>query len=82
MCLNEIQKNITLKKNQAHIGQVFDILIEPIFQDKPSINSVGRTDGNKLVILSQNGYKIGDTIKTIITGATPHALKGDPSISW
>ena len=81
MCLNEIQKEITLKKNQAHIGQVLEILIEPALEDKPSTNAVGRTDGNKLVILPQNGYKIGDLIKVNITAATPHALKGQPSFA-
>ena len=81
MRLNEIQKEITLKKNQAHIGQVFEILIEPTLQDNPSANSVGRTDGNKLVILPPNGYKIGDLIKVNITAATPHVLKGQPSFA-
>ena len=72
------QKEITYKKNQAHIGQMYEILIEPTTQDNSPQNSVGRTDGNKLVILSQNGYKIGDVVKVKITDATPHALKGQP----
>jgi len=76
--LNKIQNEITYKKNQAHIGQECEILIEPATQDKSSQNSVGRTDTNKLVILSQSGYKIGDTVKVKITDATPHALKGQP----
>ena len=76
MLLNEIQKEITFKKNQADIGLVFEILIEPTPQDKPSTNSVGRTDGNKLVIFPRNGHKIGKMVKVRITDATPHALKG------
>jgi len=85
MHLNEIQKEITLKKNQAHIGQLLQILLEPTPPDRPSINSVGRTDGNKLVILPASppggpkyGYKMGDMVKVRITAATPHALKGLP----
>ena len=78
MRLNEIQKEITYKKNLLAIGHVFEILIEPASKEKTSTHSVGRTDGNKLVILSQNGYKIGDMVKVKITGATPHALKGQP----
>ncbi len=81
MRLNEFQKEITFKKNQAHIGQVHEILIEPALQEGPSLNSVGRTDGNKLVILSQNGYKMGEMVKVSITGATPHALKGQPTFA-
>jgi tRNA-2-methylthio-N6-dimethylallyladenosine synthase len=88
MHLNKIQKEITYQKNRAHIGQVFEILIEPTPQGKPSANCVGRTDGNKLVILPaspqggpKNGYKIGDMVKVTITDATPHALKGQPSFA-
>jgi tRNA-2-methylthio-N6-dimethylallyladenosine synthase len=79
MRLNKIQKEITYKKNQAHIGQMVEILIEPTPQDKPFTNAVGRTDGNKLVILPKNGYKIGDMVKVTITAATPHVLKGQLS---
>ncbi len=78
MRLNALQKEITLKKNQVHIGQVFEILIEPTTPDKPSLNSVGRTDGNKLVILPKGDYKIGALVKVTITEATPHVLKGLP----
>lgn len=87
MRLNEIQQEITFKKNQAHIGRVFEILIEPTPVDKPSSNSVGRTDGNKLVILPvsppggpKNGCKRGDMVKALITDATPHALRGNPVV--
>jgi tRNA-2-methylthio-N6-dimethylallyladenosine synthase len=76
--LNEAQREITLKKNQTHIGQVLEILIEPTPADKPSPHGVGRTDGNKLVILSQNGHKTGEMIQDRITGATPHTLRGNP----
>ncbi|MDE2213915.1 MAG: tRNA (N6-isopentenyl adenosine(37)-C2)-methylthiotransferase MiaB [Candidatus Omnitrophica bacterium] len=78
MRLNELQKEITFKKNLAHIGQVHDILIEPSCQDKPVTHTVGRTDGNKLVILSRNGYQTGEMVKVKITDATPHALKACP----
>jgi tRNA-2-methylthio-N6-dimethylallyladenosine synthase len=78
MRLNEIQKAITLQKNRAHIGEAFDILIEPVPKDRSAVHSVGRTDGNKLVILSSNGYKMGALVKAQITDATPHALRGNP----
>ena len=78
MRLVKIQKEITYQKNQAQIGQICDILIEPATGNKSSQHSVGRTDGNKLVILSQNGYTIGDIIKVKIIDATPHALKAQP----
>ncbi len=78
MRLNELQKEITFQNNQAHIGQSFEILIEPTTGEKTSSHSVGRTDGNKLVIIPHSDYKMGDLIKVKITEATPHALKGIP----
>jgi len=86
MRLNKIQNEITLKKNQAHIGQVQEILIEPATQKKCSHNAVGRADNNKLVILPVGpaiggasgpvSPQVGDIVKVKITHATPHALKG------
>ncbi len=76
MQLNDIQKEITLKKNKAHIGEVLTILIEPATGEKAHLHSVGRTEGNKLVVLSTNGFRIGDLIQVKITDATPHVLKG------
>jgi tRNA-2-methylthio-N6-dimethylallyladenosine synthase len=75
MKLIEIQRAITLKNNQAYIGKVCDILIEPALGENVHNNIVGRTDGNHLVILPQGSYKIGDTIKARITEASPHVLK-------
>ncbi|MDE2028271.1 MAG: MiaB/RimO family radical SAM methylthiotransferase, partial [Candidatus Omnitrophica bacterium] len=85
--LNEIQKDITARKNQAHIGQVHEILIEPPAGDKPDAHMVGRTDGNKLVLLKEDSplekrkvvfFKIGDMAKVRIIDATPHVLKAIP----
>ncbi len=78
MKLIEIQRAITLKNNQAYIGQICDILIEPALGENVQQNVVGRTDGNHLVILPQGPYKIGDIIKARITEATPHVLKAVP----
>ena len=68
-----------LKKNQAHIGQTYEILIEPAAKKKSSQNAVGRADNNKLVILqgAPGLPQIGDIVKVKITQATPHALKGE-----
>jgi tRNA-2-methylthio-N6-dimethylallyladenosine synthase len=81
MRLNEIQKEITYQKNRAHIGEIHTVLLEPIPGSKNTNQMPGRTDGNKLVLLPQGPYKGGDMIKVRITDATPHALKGNLSIS-
>ena len=80
MRLNEIQKEITYQKNRAHIGEIHTVLLEPIPGSKNTNQMPGRTDGNKLVLLPQGPYKGGDMVKVRITDATPHALKGSPSI--
>jgi len=77
MQLNELQKGITLKKNQAHIGQTLEILVEPPTKEN-SVYSVGRTDGGKLVVLPKGDHIFGSIIKVSITEASPHALKAVP----
>ncbi len=78
MRLNDIQKEITLQKNRAHIGEILTVLLEPYPEAKNTHQMPGRTDGGKLVILPLGDYKGGDLIKARITDATPHALKGRP----
>ena len=75
--LNELQKAICLKKNEAHIGEVQDILIENEQAGKPGNLSAGRTDGHKLVTLNKGGRFIGDWVRAKITAATPNGLKGE-----
>ena len=75
MRLIAIQREISLQKNRAHIGEVYDILIESSPAEQPS-EVHGRTDGHKIVVLAPGNYKAGEFIKVKITDATPNALKG------
>jgi len=74
--LNELQKEISLKKNRAHIGQIHEVLIEEESTKKSPDDFQGRNDGNKLVIIPSGPYKKGDFINVEITDATAHVLKG------
>jgi tRNA-2-methylthio-N6-dimethylallyladenosine synthase len=77
--LNEIQKTISLKKNQAHIGEVHQVMIEPKESSPSTDDFPGRTDGNKLVIVPggpAGKFHPGQIIPVTITDATPHLLKG------
>ncbi len=76
MLLNEIQKAHSLKKNLAHVGETQRVLIESEETKKSDQDVQGRNDGNKLVIIPQNGYKIGQFVDVKITDATAHVLKG------
>jgi tRNA-2-methylthio-N6-dimethylallyladenosine synthase len=77
MRLNKLQKTISLKKNQNHVGQVHKVLVE-LEKTKRSENDVqGRNDGNKLVILPHGEYGIGDFVSAKITDASANVLKGE-----
>ncbi len=74
--LNEIQKEITLKRNKERIGKFFDILIEENTVTQSQAQSQGRTDGNQLVIIEGASLPVGQVYPIKIASATPHALKG------
>lgn len=76
--LNELQKDISLKKNMACVGKIFKILIEDEKTSKSADHFHGRTDGNHLVIFPKGPYQRGRMIQVKITGASPHGLYGLP----
>jgi tRNA-2-methylthio-N6-dimethylallyladenosine synthase len=83
--LQEIQKGITLRKNQELEGRVEEILVEG--QSKQSAQDVtGRTRSNKIVNFGGDLELVGQLIPVRITKVFPHSLRGeiisaqDPSI--
>ena len=83
--LQEIQKEITLRKNQELEGRVEEVLVEG--QSKKSNQDVrGRTRSNKIVNFKGNLELVGQLVPVRITKAYPHSLRGeiisaqDPSI--
>lgn len=76
MRLNDLQKEITLKRNLAHVNQIQEILIEDEATHSPDCFH-GRSDGNKSVIIPKGNYKPGDLINVKIIHATPHILRGE-----
>jgi len=71
--LNTLQKEISLRKNQAHVGQRMRILVEEADTDTMK----GRTDGNKMVIVPRiPSINPGDLCDVTITAASPFGLKG------
>ena len=76
--LNDIQKNISLKRNRRHIGEIQPVLIEELSSRKSDGDIQGRSDGNKIVIFPAGGrLALGDFVRVRITDATPHVLKGE-----
>ena len=74
--LNVLQKEISFKRNKAHIGEVQDIFIEEESTRKSPRDFQGRNDGNKLVIFPAGQYHKGDFVKVKIIDATANVLKG------
>jgi tRNA-2-methylthio-N6-dimethylallyladenosine synthase len=74
--LQEIQKEITLQKNQALEGNVEEVLVEG--RSKQSDRDVtGRTRSNKIVNFQGDLGLAGELVPVRITKAYPHSLRGE-----
>jgi tRNA-2-methylthio-N6-dimethylallyladenosine synthase len=75
--LVELQKDISLRKNQEHVGKKFTALIEKSASTKSDALRVGRLDNNKLVIIDNaHQRQVGEWVNVFINRATPHDLHG------
>lgn len=74
--LQNLQKNITLAKNQEYVGKTFDILIDGI-STKNSHQIQGRTSQNTIVNFSGEERLTGQTISVRITRANQNSLTGE-----
>ncbi len=75
--LNEIQREHSLKRNRAHIGEVHEVLIDEENTKKSDEHFKGRNDGNKIVIFSKGNYRQGQFVDVKISDATPNVLRGE-----
>jgi ribosomal protein S12 methylthiotransferase len=78
--LMEVQQEISLRKNEAKIGQVFRTL----FDRKEGKYFIGRTEAdspevdNEVLVLAKNNYvRLGDFANVRITGAEEFDLYGE-----
>jgi tRNA-2-methylthio-N6-dimethylallyladenosine synthase len=70
-----LQRGITLRKNQDHIGSVQEVLADG--SSKKGTTVSGRTRGNKIVNFSAPAHIIGNLVKVRITSAGPNSLTGE-----
>jgi tRNA-2-methylthio-N6-dimethylallyladenosine synthase len=71
----DVQQKSSLMRNQAHVGQTFEVLIEGL--SKRSNEQVfGRTTQNAVVIFNKENYKPGDYVNVNITECSSATLKG------
>ncbi len=77
LILNEIQNEITLKRNRSLIGQTQQILVEgPSKKAKPN-QYMGRTGTNKIVVFNSDSPKTGSLLSVKIVDAEGHTLFGE-----
>lgn len=72
--LFDMQKKIDLKRNQQHLGETFEVLVEG--RGKKPAQLLGRNDGNKIVVFPDNGAKTGDFVNVKINEVTSNTLIG------
>ena len=70
----DMQKKIDLKRNQLHLGERFEVVVEG--RGKKTAQLLGRNDGNKIVVFPDNGAKTGDFVNVKINEVTSNTLIG------
>ena len=77
----EFQQEISFEKNQSHIGNVYDVMVDR----KEAGRYIGRTEydsvevDNEVIIHSKIPLKSGDFVKVLITKAYDYDLEGEVS---
>jgi tRNA-2-methylthio-N6-dimethylallyladenosine synthase len=74
--LNELQKEISVRKNNAHVGETHQVLVEELTSKKSDHQIQGRNDGNKIVIFEKTDAVVGQMVDVKITDATANVLRG------
>jgi len=73
--LQEAQRQIQLRRNQALLGQTFEVLVEGY---QPRLGqAVGRTTNNKVVNLAGESADVGCYRQVRVTSAGPNSLVGE-----
>ncbi len=73
--LVDLQRKISFKRNNAHLGEVFEVLVEG--RGKKPDQLLGRNDGNKIVVFPDNGARVGEFVNVRIDEVTPNTLIGE-----
>lgn len=73
--LIEVTERITVERNAAEVGRVAEALVEGPSR-RNAAQSMGRTRGNKVVVLEDDAAKRGDIVTVEITDAGAHTLFG------
>lgn len=75
MQVNQLQKEVSSRRNQAWVGRVLLVLLEGPSKKSPD-DLLGRDDGNHGVVLPRGDLRPGDLVPVEILGASAHTLLG------
>ena len=75
VCLNELQKAISLRRNRAWIGRIVDVLVEGPSR-KSGDDLIGRDDANHGVVFPCEDLRPGDLVRVEVLDASAHTLIG------
>lgn len=75
MRANELQRKISLQRNQAEVGNVLEVLLEEPSK-KSAAELLGRTANNKGVVVAAPQHHPGDFVHVRITEAGTNTLRG------
>ncbi len=73
--LQDLQRNITIRKNRALEGKCLEVLVEG--SSKKGKLSTGRTKGNKIVNFTVNNNVVGELINVLIKNSSANSLSGE-----
>ncbi|GHV30422.1 tRNA-2-methylthio-N(6)-dimethylallyladenosine synthase [Bacteroidia bacterium] len=73
-----LQLELSLMRNKEDIGKIVEVLVEG-FSKRSREQLFGRTSQNKVVIFNKEKYRVGDSVKVKITGASAATLFGEIS---
>ena len=73
--LVDMQRHMNFKRNQPHLGQSFEVLVEGPAKKPDQL--MGRNDANKIVVFPNKGHVAGDFVTVKVDEVTPNTLIGD-----
>jgi len=72
--LQELQRQIQLRRNQALVGETFEVLVEAL---QPRLGqAVGRSTTNRVINFPGSQADVGRYLRVKVTGAGPNSLVG------
>ena len=76
--VQNVQQEISLRKNQQKIGRIEEVLIDGPSRNKAQM--MGRTRANRIVNITGLGILIGEMVNARITAATVNSLVGELAV--